>query len=268
MNLIDLTELSSADVRSIWRLVGTRGSSLAGTVGWSFEGSGIRTRTTFIQAFRALGLEFIELPNLLKTEERACDLAGYLDPFYEFYVIRESNHARLAEFASASGRPVINAMSSRGHPCEVLADAYFIDTVLSPVERVRICLWGPPTNVFRSWHELAGVLGLDVVHVCERRFHEVKPNVTFVESPCITADIVITDGWPKSLDTSHPSLTRQHLANMGNPKLLPVPPFLIGRELCFDPLTYDGFVGYEQKTCLATVQAAILRYAAHREHRG
>ncbi|MGF6371612.1 hypothetical protein OKW40_004362 [Paraburkholderia sp. RAU6.4a] len=99
-------------------------------------------------------------------------------------------------------------------------------------------------------------LGLDVVHVCVRRFHEVKANVTFVESPSITADIVITDGWPKSVDTSHPSLTRQHVTDMGNPKLLPIPPFLIGRELFFDPLTYDGFVGYEQKTCLATVQAA------------
>jgi len=265
MHLIDLTELSAVDVRSIWRLVGMRHSPLSGTVGWSFDGDGIRTRTTFIRAFRALGLDFIELPNLLKTEERAGDLAGYLDPLYEFYVIRESNHARLTEFAAASRRPVINAMSSHGHPCEVLADAYFIDTVLSPVERVRICLWGPPTNVFRSWHELAGVLALDVVHVCERRFHESRPNVTFVDSPPAAADVVITDGWPKRVDTSHPALTRQHLADMGNPRLLPVPPFLIGRELSFDPLTYDGFVGYEQKTCLATVQAAILRYAACRQ---
>lgn len=262
MNLINLTELSSGDVRSIWRLVDTPSGALSGTVAWSFEGNGIRTRSTFIQAFRALGLEFIELPNLLKTEERARDLAGYLDPLYEFYVIRESNHARLAEFAATSQRPVINAMSSEGHPCEVLADAYFIDTALSPIERVRICLWGPPTNVFRSWHELAGVLELDVVHVCERHFHEVKPNVTFLESPSVTSDIVITDGWPKAVDTSHSSLTKQHLVNMGNPRLLPTPPFTIGRELAFDPATYSGFTGYRQKELLAPVQAAILRYAA------
>jgi ornithine carbamoyltransferase len=262
MNLIDFTELSSADVRSIWHLVGTPSKPLVGTVAWSFEGNGIRTRSTFIQAFRTLGLTFTELPNLLKTTERTCDLAGYLDPLYEFYVIRESNHARLAEFAAASRRPVINAMSSQGHPCEVLADAYFIDTFLSPIENTRICLWGPPTNIFRSWHELAAVLGLDVVHVCERHFHETKPNVRFSESPSITADIVITDGWPNVLEASHSSLTKHHLAEMGDPKLLPTPPFTIGRELAFDPTTYVGFTGYRQKEILVPVQAAILRYAA------
>ncbi|WP_063771235.1 ornithine carbamoyltransferase [Caballeronia sordidicola] len=262
MDLINLSELSSVDVRSIWRLVDTPSSPVSGTVAWSFEGNGIRTRSTFIHAFRALGLEFIELPNLLKTEERARDLAGYLDPLYDFYVIRESNHARLAEFAATSRRPVINAMSSEGHPCEVLADAYFIDTALSPIERVRICLWGPPTNVFRSWHELAVVLGLDVVHICQPRFHEVKPNVTFLESPGVTADIVITDGWLKGVDASGSSLTQEHLAQMGNPKLLPTPPFALGREISFDPLTYEGFVGYEQKALLSAVQAAILQYVA------
>lgn len=262
MNLINLTELSSADVRSIWHLVDTPDCPLSGTVAWSFEGNGIRTRTTFIQAFRALGLEFIELPNLLKTGERVCDLAGYLDPLYDFYVIRESNHARLADFAAVSRRPVINAMSSEGHPCEVLTDAYFIDTALSPIEDVRICLWGPPTNVFRSWHELARVFGLDMVHVCESHFHETKPNVTFLESPDVTVDIVITDGWTEGMDASSLGLTQQHLAQMGTPKLLPTPPFTIGREISFDPLTYKGFVGYEQKKLLSPVQAAILRYFA------
>ncbi len=46
MNLINLTELSSADVRSIWGLVDTPSSPLSGTVAWSFEGNGIRTRST------------------------------------------------------------------------------------------------------------------------------------------------------------------------------------------------------------------------------
>ena len=160
MNIVSLADLAAADVRAIWRLAGAPDEPLAGAVGWSFEGNGIRTRTTFLQAFRELGLSFTELPNLLKTQERVCDLAGYLDPFYSIYVIRESNHTRLAEFAAASRRPVINAMSGAGHPCEVLTDAFYVDTALMPIANARICLWGPPTNVFRSWHELAGVLGL------------------------------------------------------------------------------------------------------------
>jgi ornithine carbamoyltransferase len=266
MKLINLADLSPADIHSIWSLAGKPPSRLSGNVAWSFEGNGIRTRSTFLQAFRALSLEYIELPNLLKTGERACDIAGYLDPLYDFYVIRESNHARLTEFAVASRRPVINAMSSDGHPCEVLTDAYFIDSELMPVQRARICLWGPPTNVFRSWHELAGVLDLQLVHVCDSRFHRELPHVAFTEATDLAADIVITDAtdaWSKEADAANWRLTEEHLARMGNPKLLPTPPFTIGRELSFDPCGYGGFTGYEQKQLLVPVQAAILGHVAN-----
>jgi ornithine carbamoyltransferase len=42
---------------------------------------------------------------------------------------------------------------------------------------------------------------------------------------------------------------------------LPTPPFSIGRELSFDPLTYSGFAGYQQKELLLPVQIAIVRFA-------
>jgi hypothetical protein len=51
-----------------------------------------------------------------------------------------------------------------------------------------------------------------------------------------------------------------HLDAMGKPKLLPTPPFSIGREIALDPLQYKGFMGYEQKIDLLTVQKAILSY--------
>jgi ornithine carbamoyltransferase len=47
---------------------------------------------------------------------------------------------------------------------------------------------------------------------------------------------------------------------MGKPKLLPTPPFSIGREIAMDPLAYKGFMGYEQKLDLLTVQKAIVSY--------
>lgn len=156
MKLLDINDLSATDVRAIWALTNAPPLRLSGTVACSFEGNGIRTRTTFIQAFRELGLTYVELPNLLKTNERACDLAGYLDPFYAMYVVRESNHERLREFAAASSRPVINAMSRAAHPCEVLSDACYIDAEIRPIQSTKVSakvgakigLWGPVTNVF------------------------------------------------------------------------------------------------------------------------
>jgi len=262
MNLITLSELSPDSVGTIWRLVAGPDTELRGHVAWSFEGNGIRTRTTFIQAFRDLRLAFTELPNLLKTAERACDLAGYLDPFYDLYVVRESNHQRLAEFAAASQRPVINAMSGAGHPCEVLTDAYYIDSALMPIRNARICLWGPTTNVLRSWHQLAQVLGLPWLHhVCDARLHDATlPGVHFASEPPGPMDIVITDGWPSEAEAPGRPLTLADLERMGNPVLLPTPPFSIGRELAFDPVLYPRFTGYGQKQLLLPVQKAIIRH--------
>lgn len=261
MNLIALSDLSTQDIEAIWSLVSAPDRPMRGTVGWSFEGNGIRTRTTFIQAFRNLGLQFTELPNLLKTQERVEDLAGYLDPFFSQYVIRESDHDRLEAFARVSSRPVINAMSSAGHPCEVLTDAYFIDRSVKPLRDARVCLWGPTTNVFRSWHELAEVLGIEVFQVCEKSYHEANSPVEFTAMLPDRVDVVITDGWPGGIQDRPLSLTTDHLSQLGSPVLLPTPPFSIGRELSLDPTSYLGFAGYDQKHLLLPVQKAILRYA-------
>ncbi|MDP9899703.1 ornithine carbamoyltransferase [Variovorax ginsengisoli] len=260
MSLVSLSALSSEDVRAIWHLVEAPGVDVQGTVAWSFEGNGIRTRTTFLKAFQELNLSVIELPNLLKTGERVCDLAGYLDPFYDIYVVRESNHERIAEFAASSRRPVVNAMSSAGHPCEVLTDAYFIETVIGPIRKVRICLWGPPTNVFRSWHELADVMDFSLVHICHESFHTGTSNVIFSSSPLGTADVVITDGWPRGTEQLNNPLSVEDLNRMGQPVLLPTPPFAVGGELSVDPRRYPRFAGYEQKKLLLPVQKAVLQH--------
>ena len=261
MKLVSLSSLSETDVHAIWALIDMPQRPTEAHVAWSFEGNGIRTRATFIRAFRELGMQFTELPNLLKTHERVIDLAGYLDPLFDLYVIRNADHERLEAFAKASSRPVINAMSASGHPCEVLTDAFYLNSRFSSLKHVRICLWGPTTNVFRSWHELATVLGISLIQVCEARFHEQHPSVEFVSKVPSHADVVITDSWPNGVDHSALALSSQHLTLMGSPALLPTPPFTIGREVLLDPVAYQGFVGYEQKKLLIPVQKAILRYA-------
>jgi len=243
MKLIQIKDLSASDIRSIWRLASKPSAPSKGNVAWSFEGNGIRTRTTFIQAFRELNLSFVELPNLLKTNERVADLAGYLDPFYDIYVIRDSNHERLTEFANASRRPVVNAMTSLAHPCEVLTDAYSIEKTIGLLSSVKVTLWGPTTNVFKSWHELAGVLGFELVHLCDAQFHESIPNVRFSETIDGSTDVLITDSWPTGFENAAWSLNLNHLEAMGKPKLLPTPPFSIGREIAMDPVALQRFYG-------------------------
>ncbi len=84
----------------------------------------------------------------------------------------------------------------------------------------------------------------------------------FTEATNIAADVVVTDSWPSGLEGAGWALTEAHLAEMGHPKLLPTPPFSMDRELSFDPTSYSGFAGYDQKRWLLPVQKAILCYAA------
>ncbi|MGD9137714.1 MAG: hypothetical protein PVH42_13165 [Desulfobacterales bacterium] len=249
-NLIDTQSLGSETIAQIWSLVPAAVTPIAnGQVALSFQGPGTRTRTTFVQALSHLGLNYIDLPNFLATTERVQDLAGYLDPFYSLYIVRFHDHDKIKSFSYTSRRPVINAMSSLEHPCEALSDAYWFHTAVKPLNQARIVLWGPVTNVLRSWANVAKACGANLNVLTE--VPKVFPH---------NVDLVITDGWPHERGDQNPSLTKNYLEQMGLPILLPTPPFTIGQELDFDPLTYANFAGYDQKIYLLKVQIAIIRY--------
>ncbi|MCG8337084.1 MAG: ornithine carbamoyltransferase [Proteobacteria bacterium] len=251
ISLISTESLSQHDLDSIFKRVGDQNEiDIFGTAACSFQGMGTRTRTTFIKALKQLGLEHIDLPAFLDTSEAVRDLAGYLDTYYDVYIIRYNNHEKLKEFVEHSKRPVINAMSSVEHPSEAIADAHWFETNVRQLNGARIVLWGPLTNVLRSWQNVATASGAQVDLITT---YSALPN---------SVDLVVTDGWPATVpDHLLSGLELKHLEEMGNPVLLPTPPFTIGKEILFDPVNYDRFAGYAQKACLIDVQKAIIRWA-------
>ncbi len=266
INLIDIDDLTREDIFNIWRNVAeNKPRKFKKNIAWSFEGNGIRTRTTFVQAFQKLGANYVELPNFLKTGESVEDLAGYMDSFYSMYVIRETNHQRLSDFAAASTRPIINAMSSEAHPCEVLTDAYYLNSQVDSLQELRILLWGPVTNVFKSWHSLSKVLDLNVTQYCPHEHHRASNAVNYTEDLSGEYDVVITDGWPSGFSDNKYSLTEQKLADIGQPRVLPTPPVTVGNELQCLLSDTTNFVGYKQKALLLPVQAEIISYLLEQE---
>ena len=261
MKLLDINNLDKEDIYQIWEGVSEEGSRKhKGNIAWSFEGNGIRTRTTFIQAFQRLGLSYVELPNFLKTGESVQDLAGYMDPFYSMYIIRDNSHERMVEFANSTERPIINAMSSEAHPCEVLTDAFYLESKYGSLQQLRILLWGPATNVFKSWHSLAEVLGLNLIHYCPKEQHNTQNGVIYTDSPNDRYDVVITDAWPSSFSDEKYALSQNKLIDLDSPELLPTPPVTVGKELLFVPSSYDKFAGYSQKKLLLPVQKSIVSH--------
>ncbi|MFM2484286.1 ornithine carbamoyltransferase [Celerinatantimonas yamalensis] len=261
LNLLDIDDFDAEDILQIWKNVtDSSPTSFEGHIAWSFEGNGIRTRTTFIQAFQKLGAQYIELPNFLKTDESVQDLAGYMDEFYSMYVIRHANHQRLTAFAAETTRPVINAMSSDAHPCEVLTDAYYLLSKFGSLSGVRILLWGPVTNIFKSWHSLSSVLGLNMTHFCPSEYHQKTKNVMYTEQLTENYDVVVSDAWPVGFFDTKYSLSENKLRDMGYPILLPTPPVTVGRELQQSLSDTTNFVGYQSKALLLPVQTAIIAY--------
>jgi ornithine carbamoyltransferase len=251
ISLIQSSSVSYDDIKAIFTLADMRAQcNISGTAACSFQGLGTRTRTTFIKALKQLNIDYIDLPPFLDTDERTCDLAGYLDQYYDLYIIRHDEHDKLKAFADYSTKPVINAMSFFEHPCEALADIYWFRSHVKPLEEATIALWGPTTNVLRSWGNFARTVGATVLEVSD------SSALKYVDSP---VDLVVTDGWPAGSDyRDQDSLDLGYFEQLGYPLLLPTPPFTIGQEVGFDPLKYPGYVGYEQKTSLLTVQKAII----------
>ena len=261
LKLLDIDNLEKDDIYKIWRNVtDNAGREFEANIAWSFEGNGIRTRTTFIQAFQKLGVNYVELPNFLKTGESVQDLAGYMDSFYSMYVVREANHQRLEEFSAATTKPVINAMSGEAHPCEVLTDAYYLSLRFESLQDIRILLWGPVTNVFKSWHSLSSVLDLNITQCCPREYHQDKKGISYTEHITGEYDVVVTDAWPAGFSDEKYCLSEHRLREMGNPILLPTPPVIVGSELQNSLCDIANFVGYRQKALLLPVQIEIISY--------
>lgn len=271
-SLLTIDDLSIADIEHVFELADTPVTPLSDpksalTAAYSFEGNSIRTRTTFLKALHALGIHAIEVPNFLKTREPVEHLAGYMDNWVDLYVLRDSDHERLASFIRATRRPVINAMTSHAHPCEVLADAYSIRAAKGSLTDLTYCIVGPTTNVLNSWHRLADVLGLSLVHTMPEASLAGLPEShqqRFVANKRVAlqdADIVLTDAWPAGFEEMQYQLTLDDMAFANEDAwVIPCPPFNTAHELSEAVLASRFFAGYAQKSMLFPVQRAIIQH--------
>jgi len=65
----------------------------------------------------------------------------------------------MLEFASAASIPVINGLTNRTHPTQVLADVLTLEEHKGAIDTKRVAWVGDGNNVCASWIEAVGVLG-------------------------------------------------------------------------------------------------------------
>ncbi len=119
-----------------------------------FEKPSTRTRVSFEVAMHQLGGTSIVLnpqDMQLGRGESVADTSRVLSRYVDAIVLRTGPHATLAEFAGNASIPVINGLTARSHPCQVMADILTFEERKGPIKGRTIAWVGDANNVVASW---------------------------------------------------------------------------------------------------------------------
>ncbi len=128
------------------------------TLAMIFDKPSTRTRVSFDVAMRQLGGESIMLTGQemqLGRGETIADTARVLSRFVDAIVIRALDHEMLTELARHATVPVINGLTRRSHPCQVMADVMTFEEHRGPIRGKTVAWTGDANNVLASWAHAA-----------------------------------------------------------------------------------------------------------------
>jgi ornithine carbamoyltransferase len=218
-HFLDLIEVPAADLRGIIESARTMKSRrdrstrpLAGkTLAMIFERPSTRTRVSFEVAMRQLGGDAILLTAeemQLGRGETLADTARVLSRYVDAIMIRMLDPAAVAELAHHATIPVINGLTRRSHPCQVLADVMTFEEHRGPIRGRTVAWTGDATNVLTSWMHAAQRFDFHLRVATPAELAPKKPLTDWIKSSAAAitlgtdpeqavrgADCVVTDTW-------------------------------------------------------------------------
>ncbi|QOJ01822.1 MAG: ornithine carbamoyltransferase [Phycisphaeraceae bacterium] len=233
--------LASLDESTILRLFGTAASMKRDYAPYSasmrgksaillFEKPSLRTRVSFEVGIWKLGGQAVYMDHSnarLGERESVTDYGKNLERWVSLIVARVFRHSVVAELASASGVPVVNALCDLYHPCQALADYLTLWERHGRVKGLRVAYVGDGNNVCHSLMHGAAILGATLVavtpkgHGCDPRVVEEARDLARrsgsggrVEESndpdaVAGADAVYTDVWVSMGESAHSSSERK-----------------------------------------------------------
>ena len=118
-----------------------------------FEKASLRTRTTFAVGMTQLGGHSIDLMGehmQMGVREPVPDIARNLDRWVDAVMARVFEHQTVEELAEYAGVPVINGLSDRYHPCQVLGDLLTMRERVGELQGRTLAYVGDGFNVCHS----------------------------------------------------------------------------------------------------------------------
>lgn len=149
---------------------GTPHPLLAGrTLAMIFQKPSLRTRVSFEVGMTQLGGHAIYLgPADIRLGERETveDIALTISRMCDIIMARVFGHDIVAALAQHATVPVINALSDREHPCQILADLQTIQERKGRFEGLKAVFVGDGNNVAQSFLYGGALLGMSVTVAC------------------------------------------------------------------------------------------------------
>jgi ornithine carbamoyltransferase len=134
-----------------------------------FEKPSLRTRVTFETGMYQLGGDAVYLAPgdiQLGVREPVADIAGCLARWVDVILARTFSHEAIEELAANASVPVINGLTDRFHPCQVLADCFTLIERRGSLDGLRVAFVGDGNNMVHSWMLAAARFGFDFTLVC------------------------------------------------------------------------------------------------------
>jgi ornithine carbamoyltransferase len=176
-----------------------------------FEKNSTRTRFSFDAAIRQLGGQAIISSSFemqLGRGETIEDTSRVLSRMVDAVMIRANRHEDVEHFAHVASIPVINGLTDKSHPCQVMADVLTFEEHRGPIEGRTIAWVGDGNNVCASFIHAAAAFRFRLNIACPAHFHpdlvdlaranKAGAEIVMSEDPAAAvkgADCVVTDTW-------------------------------------------------------------------------
>jgi ornithine carbamoyltransferase len=123
--------------------------------------------------------------------EPISDTAKVLSRYVDAIMIRANKHETLGELAAHATVPVINGLTDRTHPCQIVADIMTVEERLGAIGGRRIAWSGDGNNVAASWIQAAARLNFKLTLACPPQLNPERAILDWAKAE--GADIELTD---------------------------------------------------------------------------
>ncbi len=181
------------------------------SLGMIFEKSSTRTRVSFEVAMCDLGGHALYLnarDMQLGRGETVADTSEVLSRYLYGIIARVYSHETVKQLAEHSSIPVINALSDKEHPCQILADLLTIREYKNKLSDLKYAWVGDGNNVCNSAIIGCALMEMEAVVACPPGYEpdedivelarELGGNITITNDPneaAKDADILYADVW-------------------------------------------------------------------------